>query len=67
METPLPFPCFRYEEELAAALLQSGAVHSIEHLLAVAPGCTMPPEVVHCFPGRCEGIFCYTFCDLHLI
>ena len=55
IETPLPFPCFRYEEELAAALLQNGAVQNMEHLLAVAPGCTMPPEVVDCFPGRFVG------------
>lgn len=55
VEECLPFPCFRYEEELAAALLQNGAVHNVEHLLTVAPGCTMPPEVLDCFQGRWPG------------
>lgn len=56
VEESLPFPCFRYEEELAAALLQNGAVHNVEHLLTVAPGCTMPPEVLDCFQGRWPGM-----------
>ena len=57
VEDPLPFPCFRYEEELAVALLQNGAVHSVEHLLAVAPGCSMPLEVLDSFQGRFPGSF----------
>ena len=61
VEDPLPFPCFRYEEELAVALLQNGAVHGVEHLLAVAPGCSMPLEVLDSFQGRFPGNF-YTAC-----
>ena len=52
----IPFPLLLYEEVLLAGLLQlqqmTGAVESVDQLLAMQPQCIMPPEIARHFSGK---------------
>ena len=52
----IPFPLLLYEEVLLAGLLQlqqmTGAVESVDQLLAMQPQCMMPSEIGRHFSGE---------------